>query len=81
MNKKLARIAISKDFIVKAIHLPETATIRRMYCNYKYSEDVVYLIIQDESLEEVASGAIIPEVNPIVTKLDNGEYKFDWNQK
>ena len=78
MDRRVARIEISPELLVKHLHMPDDTAILHTEMVRGVHGMAVALIVEHEDLPQVEEGVLAPTISPIIT-YHRESWDFDWN--
>jgi hypothetical protein len=78
MQRHIAKVEISPELIVKALHMPDGTEIFAAKLERGTHGYVVVLAVEHDQLPAVDESEVIPVIYPIV-KYHREHWSFDWN--
>lgn len=78
--KRMASFLTSARLIEDVLHMPKNHVI--VGAEWDFATDSVRFYVQGQDLPEVAQGAVVPDVTPVITREDDPETRlpiYEWN--
>jgi hypothetical protein len=73
MSKRMARVRITTDLILQALHFPAGARVLACYGERAAYPGDIELVVEHDELPEVAEGGEAPLMKPVITIYYEGD--------